>query len=77
MKGDLLQDLMLISDILGLMQTGEDSVSVLVDFFFEEIEFQGPFGPLRNSSTCGGLARFAHKGLGFFCIFGNKKQRCD
>ena len=24
---------MLISDILGLMQTGEDSVSVLVDFF--------------------------------------------
>ena len=25
------------------------------------LEFQGPYGPLRNSSPCGGLARFAHK----------------
>ena len=28
---------------------------------FNILEFQGPYGPLRNSSPCGGLARFAHK----------------
>ena len=44
---------------------------------FITLEFQGPYGPLKNSSPCGGLARFAHKGLGSFRISGNKKQRCD
>ena len=44
---------------------------------FITLEFQGPYGPLKNSSPCGGLARFAHKDLGSFCISGNKKQRCD
>ena len=29
------------------------------------LEFQGPYGPLRNSSPCGGLARCAHKSSRF------------
>ena len=41
------------------------------------LDLQGPYGPLRNSSPCRGLARFAHKGFGSFRISGNKKQRCD
>ena len=40
------------------------------------LEFQGPYGPLRNSSTCGGLVRFTHKSFGSFNISGNNKQRC-
>ena len=28
---------------------------------FVKLEFQGPYGPLKNSSPCGGLACFAHK----------------
>ena len=49
----------------------------LLNFKFMILEFQGPYGPLRNFSPCGGLACFAHKGLGSFSISGNKKQRCD
>ena len=34
---------------------------VIADLIFKILEFQGPYGPLRNSSPCGGLACFAHK----------------
>ena len=27
---------------------------------FTKLEFQGPYGPLKNSSPCGGHARFSH-----------------
>ena len=32
--------------------------------FYISLEFQGPTGP-KNSSSCGGLARFAHKKVRF------------
>ena len=34
-------------------------------YLFKELEFQGPYVPLRNSSPCGGLARFARKHSSF------------
>ena len=42
--------------------------------YFTITEFQGLYGPLGNSSPCGGLAHFAHKCFGSFRISGNKNK---